>query len=87
MSARSDDLEIFVFPAANPTAQENLLISIENSIRPESVVFDGFEKMSEDLHNELNRIKILLVDSTRGERSHEVIQTPPGERWLAGTTF
>jgi hypothetical protein len=57
MSARSDDLEIFVFPAANPTAQENLLISIENSIRPESVVFDGFEEMSEDLHNELNRIK------------------------------
>ena len=57
MPARSDDLEIFVFPAANPTAQENLLISIENSIRPESVVFDGFEEMSEVLHNELNRIK------------------------------
>ncbi len=57
MPATSDDLEIFVFPAANSAAQENLLKSIENPIRPESVVFDSFEEMSEDLHNELNRIK------------------------------
>jgi len=57
MPATSDDLEIFVFPAANATAQENLLISIENPIRSQSVVFDGFEKMSEDLRSELNRIK------------------------------
>ena len=57
MPATSDDLEIFVFPAANSKAQENLLKSIENPIQPESTVFDGFEKMSEDLRKELNRIK------------------------------
>src|SRR5215212_9740282 len=57
MSVTSDDLEIFVFPAANPTAQENLLKSIENPIRPESTVFTGFEAMSEALHHELERIK------------------------------
>jgi 5-methylcytosine-specific restriction endonuclease McrA len=57
MSAASDDVEIFVFPAANPTAQANLIKSIENPIQPESVVFDSFQSMSDDLHNELNRIK------------------------------
>jgi len=57
MPATSDDLEIFVFPAANPTAQENLLKSIENPIQPESTVFDGFKEMSEALHNKLERIK------------------------------
>jgi len=57
MPATSDDLEIFVFPAANPTAQENLLKSIENPIQPESIVFDGFKEMSEALHNKLERIK------------------------------
>ncbi|MCA1731731.1 MAG: hypothetical protein LC751_20730 [Actinobacteria bacterium] len=56
MPAISNDLEIFVFPAANPTAQENLLKSIENPIQPKSTVFDSFEEMSEDLRNELNRI-------------------------------
>jgi hypothetical protein len=53
----ADDLEIFVFTAANSTAQENLLKSIENPIQPESIVFDGFEEMTEDLHDELIRIK------------------------------
>ena len=43
MPATSDDLEIFVFTAANSKAQENLLKSIKNPIQPESIVFDGFE--------------------------------------------
>ena len=53
----SDDLEVFVFTAANPKAQENLLKSIEKPIQPESIVFDGFDEMGEDLRSELNRIK------------------------------
>jgi hypothetical protein len=57
MPATSDTLEIFVFPAANSKAQENLLKSIANPIQPDSIVFDGFDKMSGDLRNELNRIK------------------------------
>ena len=52
-----DDLGIFVFTAANAKAQENLLKSIVNPIQPESIVFDSFEEMSEDLRKELNRIK------------------------------
>jgi hypothetical protein len=56
MPAISDDLEIFVFTAANPTAQENILKSIENPIQPESTILDGFEEVSEDLRKELNRI-------------------------------
>jgi len=57
MPPMSDDLEIFVFTAANSTAQENLLKSIENPIQPERIVFEGFEEMTEDLSDELNRIK------------------------------
>lgn len=57
MPAISDDLEIFVFTAANVRAQENLLKSIKNPIQPESTVFDGFEEMNGDLYNELIRIK------------------------------
>ena len=57
MPAISDTLEIFVFPAANSKAQENLLKSIANPIQPDSIVFDGFDKMSGDLRKELNRIK------------------------------
>lgn len=57
MPTISDDLEVFVFPAANSKAQENLLKSIENPIRPENIVFEGFDEMSEDLHKELSRIK------------------------------
>jgi hypothetical protein len=53
----SDDLEIFVFTAANSTAQENLLKSIENPIQPESIIFNGFKEITEDLHDELIRIK------------------------------
>jgi hypothetical protein len=34
----SDDLEIFVFTAANSTAQENLLKSIENPIMPKATI-------------------------------------------------
>ena len=55
-TAMSDDLEIFVFTAANSKAQDNLRKSIEDPIQPESVVFDGFDEMSEDLRKELNRI-------------------------------
>jgi hypothetical protein len=57
MPATSDELEIFVFTAANSKAQENLLKSIKNPIRPESIVYDGFKNMSEVLRNELDRIK------------------------------
>jgi hypothetical protein len=57
MPAMSDDLEIFVFTAANSKAQENLRKSIENPIQPESIVFDSFDEVSEDLRKELNRIK------------------------------
>jgi hypothetical protein len=53
----SDDLEIFVFTAANPTAQENLLKLIENSIQLESIVFERFEEMSKGFYKELDRIK------------------------------
>ena len=57
MPETADDLGIFVFTAANAKAQENLLKSIVNPIQPESIVFDSFEEMSEDLRKELNRIK------------------------------
>lgn len=53
----SDELEIFVFPAANEVAQENLLKSIENPIQPESIIFDAFEEMPVGLREHLNRIK------------------------------
>ena len=57
MRAIPDDLEIFVFTAANHVAQANLLKSIKNPIQPESIVFDDLEEMSEDLHDELHRLK------------------------------
>lgn len=53
----ADDLEVFVFTAANPTAQANLSKSIENPIWPEGTVLEGFEEMDEDLEAELGRIK------------------------------
>jgi len=52
----SEELDIFVFTAANRRAQENLLRSIENPIQPESTAFEGFEELSEDLRNELGWI-------------------------------
>jgi hypothetical protein len=52
-----DETEIFVFPAANNKAQENLLKSIEKPVEPERVILDAFEDDPEDLHNHLNWIK------------------------------
>src|SRR5215208_6675549 len=57
MPVTSEDLEIFVFTASNSKAQENLLKSIENPIQPERIVFDSFERMSEDLRKDLYTIK------------------------------
>ena len=74
MPETSDDLETFVFTAANSKAQENLLKSIENPIKPERTVFDGFGEVSNDLRNELNRIKstarrlLRLGSGTRRQR-------------------
>ena len=86
MRSISDDLEIFVFTAANSTAQENLLKSIENPIQPESIVFNGFEEMTEDLHDELIRIKSAAGGFYAWGQSHGVTQPPRGRRWLVEIT-
>jgi 5-methylcytosine-specific restriction endonuclease McrA len=52
----SDDLQIFVFPAANRIAQENLGKSIKNPVKDEPV-FESFEEADERLREKLERIK------------------------------
>ena len=51
MPETADDLEIFVFTAANAKAQENLLKSIVNPIKSDRTVLYSFEKVSQDLRN------------------------------------
>jgi len=56
VSQASDDLQIFVFPARDDAAQENLDKSINNPI-PDEKVFDSFDEVHEDLRERLERIK------------------------------
>ncbi len=56
MPKASDDLQIFVFPARDPLAQENLGKSIENAIKDETVL-ESFEEGDESLREKLERIK------------------------------
>jgi len=51
----SDDLQIFVFPAANPVAQENLDKSIKNPVSDETV-FGSFEQGDTSLREKFERI-------------------------------
>jgi hypothetical protein len=52
----SDDLQIFVFPARNSVAQENLGKPIDNPIADEGV-FKIFEESDEGLREKLERIR------------------------------
>jgi 5-methylcytosine-specific restriction endonuclease McrA len=52
----SDDLQIFVFPAANAVAQENLGKSIENPIKDRKL-FESFEEADEGLREKFERIR------------------------------
>lgn len=56
MPQASDDLQIFVFPARDDAAQENLDKSINNPI-PNKKVFDSFDKVNEGLREKLERIR------------------------------
>jgi 5-methylcytosine-specific restriction endonuclease McrA len=51
-----DDLQIFVFTAANARAQQNLEKSIENPVRDE-IVFESFEEADEGVQEQLARVR------------------------------